>query len=177
MTDVWNNVTVYGPRPDIQRFKRACLEPEEHVVRAGQSGWDGCGCTITAPPSDDAEFGMPVGASRDYVWNFQQFKAHSNVSYSFSFDTEGRFPEQLFQQLATSFPRLAFDCTCIEALDEFMGYGWFNPPSGGEEFRQGYEVPKDYWTSGSGQKRGPEAQAAHEARIAELEAAAIEDRR
>jgi hypothetical protein len=58
-----------------------------------------------------------------------------------------------------------------------MGYGWFNPPSGGEEFRQGYEVPRNHWTSGSGQKRRPEAQAAHEARIAGFEAAAIEDRR
>jgi hypothetical protein len=175
MTDVWNNVTVYGPRADIRRFKRVCLEPEEHVFRAGQSGWDGCRCTITAPRSDEVECRKPAGAHRDYVWNFQQFTTDSNVSYSFGFDSEGRFPEQLFQHLATSFPRLAFDCTCIEALDGFMGYGWFNPPPGGEEFRQDYDVPEDYWTSDDGQKRGPKAQAAHEARIAELEAAAMED--
>jgi hypothetical protein len=28
MAEVWNNVTVYGPWTDIQRFKRACLELE-----------------------------------------------------------------------------------------------------------------------------------------------------
>jgi hypothetical protein len=80
---------------------------------------------------------------------------------------------QTFEQLAARFPRLAFDCTCIEALAEFMGYGWFNAPPGGEQFRQDFHVPEDYWTGGGSRKRSPEAQEAHEARIAEFKAAAI----
>ncbi|MDY7524627.1 hypothetical protein [Sphingomonas sp. 10B4] len=175
MTDVWNNVTIYGPRDDIERFKRECLEPDEQVYRGGQSGWDGCACTISLPPPDDVE-GAPPSSSGylDYVWNFQQFKSASTVRYSFSFDSDGEFPVQTFEQLAASFPRLAFDCTCIEALDEFMGYGWFNAPPGGEGFRQDFKVPKDYWTGGGGEKRSLKAQAAHEARVAGLEKAAIE---
>jgi hypothetical protein len=176
VTDVWNNVTIYGPRADIQRFKNTCMEPEEQVYRSGQSGWDGCGCFISLPPQDEVEGGQPsVRGYSDYVWNFQQFTSKSSVEYSFSFDSDAQFPVQLFELLAVSFPRLAFDCTCIEALDEFMGYGWFNAPPGGEKFRQDFDVPEDYWTGGNGQKRSPEAQEAHEARIAKLEAAAIEE--
>lgn len=29
-----------------------------------------------------------------------------------------------------------------------MVYGWFNTPPGGEDFRQDYDVPEDYWTGG-----------------------------
>lgn len=175
MTEVWNNVTIYGPQADIQRFKRSCLKPDEQILRDGQSGWDGCNCTISAPPLATADGGRSsAGGYHEHVWNFQQFTSDSTVEYSFSFDTDGGFPKELFEELAERFPRLAFDCSCIEALDEFMGYGWFNAPPGGEEFYQEFNVPKDYWTSGCSQKRNPEAQAAHESRIAELEAAAIE---
>ena len=70
----------------------------------------------------------------------------------------------IFEALADSFPRLAFDCDCIEALDEFMGFGWFNPPTGGEPFSQNYQVPSNYWSNG-GEKRGSKAAAAHSQRI------------
>ena len=176
MTDVWNNVTVYGPETDIELFKNVCLEPDEQVFRDGQSGWDGCTCTISAPPSPGAECERSSACGySEYVWNFQQFNSRSCVEYSFSFDTDGEFPERLFERLAESFPRLAFDCTCIEALDDFMGYGWFNAPPGGEKFRQDFAVPEDYWTGGGSQRRTPEAEAAHEARIADLKKAAIEN--
>ena len=178
MTDIWNNVTIYGPPAEIQRFKEACMEPDEHVYRAGQSGWDGCGCTISLPPQDEIERGQSsVRCYSDYVWNFQQFTSKSTVEYSFSFDSDAEFPVRLFELLAARFPRLAFNCTCIEALDEFMGYGWFNAPPGGEEFRQDFDVPEDYWTGGGSQKQSPEAQEAHEARVAKLKAAAIEEAR
>lgn len=178
MTDVWNNVTIYGPRADIQRFKKMCMKPDEQLYRAGQSGWDGCGCTISLPPQDEVEGRQSsVSSYSDYVWNFQQFTSKSAVEYSFSFDSDAEFPALLFELLAAKFPRLAFDCTCIEALDEFMGYGWFNAPPGGEEFRQDFHVPEDYWTGGGSRRRSLEAQQAHEVRIAELKAAAIEEGR
>jgi hypothetical protein len=55
------------------------------------------------------------------------------------------------------FPTLAFCCECIADDDASMGHGWFNPPPGGEEFRDAYAVPKGYWTEG-GDKRNAEAE-------------------
>lgn len=40
----------------------------------------------------------------------------------------------IFEALADCFPELAFDSDCIAAQDEFMRFGWFNPPPGGEQF-------------------------------------------
>ena len=178
MGDMWNNVTVFGPATEIDRFKRLSLNPSENITTAGQSGWDGCDCIINVATSvvgtDDREDGTVFGI---YVYNFQQFTMKSGNEFSFSFDTDTSFPEQVFHALAACFPKLAFDCSCIEALDECMGFGWFNGPPGGEQFRQDYAVPKDYWSSGSGRRRSRRAQVAHEARIdALLEAARQRDR-
>lgn len=146
MGDVWNNVTVYGPASEIDRFKRLCIDPAENVFRSGQSGWNGCQCTISVPSEDESEdFPDLPGSYSEYVWNFQQFTSDSNTEYSFSFDRFTGFPIVLFERLAKRFPQLSFYCTCIESLDEFMGYGWFNGPPDGEEFREDYEVPADHW--------------------------------
>jgi len=51
MSDMWNNVTVYGPAAKIERFKALCLDPSEYITTAGQSGWDGCDCATTIPPT------------------------------------------------------------------------------------------------------------------------------
>lgn len=143
MGDVWNNVTVYGPPTEISRFKRLCIDATETVFRSGQSGWDGCECTISVPSEDE----RPDSLDRhsEYVWNFQQFTRESAAEYSFSFDTFTGFPIELFERLAKRFPQLSFYCSCIESMDEFMGYGWFNGPPDGEEFREDYEVPADHW--------------------------------
>ena len=178
MGDMWNYVTVFGPAAEINRFKRLCLDPSENIITAGQSGWDGCDCIINIATSvtgaddrkDDNTFGI-------YVHNFQQFTMTSTNEFSFSFDTDGPFPEEVFRALAACYPKLAFDCDCIEGLDECMGFGWFNAPPGGEDFRQDYAVPRNYWSSGSGHKRSRRAQVAHEARIdALLETARQRDR-
>lgn len=55
MTDVWNNVTVYGPAAEIQRFKRECLDMELDECRVGQSGWTGCKCDISLPKAQEGE--------------------------------------------------------------------------------------------------------------------------
>ncbi len=115
------------------------------------------------------EEGRSTNPSAEYVSNFQQFFEDRETEYSFSFDTPFCFPEQLFELLAGRFPALAFDCNCIDSMDEFMGYGWFNPPAGGEAFAQDYCVPDNYWTSGPGYKRGQDAQSAHSARIDKLQ--------
>lgn len=113
---------------------------------------------------------MPAGLERTsrlgtvlYVWNYRDH-APKPGSWSFAFDTSQDFPEELFEELATIFPMLYFDCECIDLMDDFMGYGWFNIPPGGEAFRQNMAVPKDYWTGGGGFKRKPDAQRKYQAR-------------
>jgi hypothetical protein len=76
----------------------------------------------------------------------------------------------MFERLAEIFPALAFHCECIECMDEFMGYGWFNIPDGGEEFAF-YDVPEDYWTT-RGVKRDPIPHAKHRALMRKLVRAA-----
>lgn len=169
MSEVWNNVTVYGPAVEIERFKRLCVGPSGTEYTTEQSGWDGGDGYILVPSSGDRPE-APISYS-EYVWNFQQFFPASGIEYSFSFDSDHDFPEQLFGLLAERFPTLAFHCSCIASLDEFMGYGWFNPPTGGELFAQDYNVPKDYWTGGGGQKRSLIAEAEHAARIGRLKEA------
>lgn len=168
MGEVWNSVSVYGPASEIERFKRLCVQPDDMKLTAGQSGWDGCGCLLSVPSGVNVS-GEPSRKFKEVV-NFQQFKAKSLVEYEFSFDTHHEFPVDLFEGMARYFSRLTFDCECIEALDEFMGFGWFNVPPGGKGFNQSYKVPKNFWTSGSGYKRTPAQQAKHEACTRWLEA-------
>ena len=169
MSDIWNHVTVYGPPSEIDMFKQLCIAPSESVFSVRQFGWDGCDCTISCPPraKTDDELNLGKWHSID-VDNFQQFLPKNRAEYSFSFDTYHPFPDKIFALLAERFPMLAFDCNCIQELDESMGYGWFNAPPEGEPFRQDYQVPKNYWKSGRGCKRGRAAQIAHAARIAKL---------
>ncbi|KZX52700.1 hypothetical protein A3711_07235 [Erythrobacter sp. HI00D59] len=166
MTEVWNNVTVYGPASEVERFRKNCVKPAEDDYRNHQSGWDGCECILSLPSLGNSEGeGVSFETREECVSNFQQFTSDSRTEYSFSFDTGYGFPEGYFEELASRFPRLAFECDCIESLDEFMGFGWFNAPPGGENFRQDYDVPRGYWDTGGSRKRSPEAEMAHRRRI------------
>ncbi|MBN2972907.1 hypothetical protein JW805_12855 [Roseomonas aeriglobus] len=147
------------------------MAPSEASNTGDHEGWNGCDCVITVPVDDPRGNGS---AFSDYVWNFHHDDGPGDNRYAFNFDTDCRFPVDLFERIAQAFPALAFDCSCIHSMDEFMGYGWFNTPAGGEDFSQDYDVPKDYWTSGSGYKRGPAAQLRHAALIAHLERVARE---
>ncbi|PZO81012.1 MAG: hypothetical protein DI632_00065 [Sphingomonas hengshuiensis] len=165
MSEVWNSVRVYGPPSEISRFKLLCFAPSRASDTHDDDGWDGCDCVITVPADERRDNGPPFS---DYVWNFDHDDVPGDSRYAFNFDTDFRFPVDLFERIARAFPALAFDCDCIDSMDEFMGYGWFNTPAGGEDFSQSYDVPKDYWTSGSGHKRDPATQSQHEALIAQL---------
>lgn len=169
MSEVWNNVTVYGRADEIDRFRRLCIDAPEATYTDGQFGWDGCECTIHATSySGRSSTDCVHGEDWEYVWNFQHFFQDDEISYSFSFDTNRGFPEQLFGAIASRFPHLTFDCACIDSMDASMGFGWFNPLPGGEKFRQDYNVPRNFWTSRNGFKRAPMAQTRHDARIARL---------
>lgn len=145
-----------------QQLKYFDVSPAAHCMPKRAIGF----ADLQTPASFPGNL-IPKAGYSEEVWNFQQFTQDSPVEFSFSFDTDGEFPTEIFKELAKHFPRLAFDCHCIEALDDFRGYGWFNPPFGGESFRQGIPVPPDYWDTGC-PKRTPEANKQHDARIKKL---------
>lgn len=122
---------------------------------------------ILADDERSVRLGTVVRASNYREERLKQF------SWTFSFDTHDRFPEELSEKLALVYPILHFNCACIHAFDDFMGFGWFNIPAGGEGFRQDMEVPVDYWTVISC-RREPEAQAAYSALVEELIEASLQ---
>lgn len=135
--EMWNSVDVYGPQSEIDRFKRQLIVP------APAGNWAGSTLAI--------DFSCVGG---DDTWNFRELGPHEHGMYSFAFDTLASFPTYTFEGLAKLFPGLFFDCKCIADDDRSMGYGWFNTPPGGQDFRDDFDVPEGYWTNG-GSKRTP----------------------
>lgn len=175
MTDCWNSVTVYGPSAEIARFRRLCIDlPPGSDPQNVSGGWDGYDAYIGFDGVMPAEPGRdPRGAKGAYAWNYREH-APEPGKWRFAFDTDGEFPEGVFEDFAALFPALHFDCDCIDALDNYMGCGWFNTPPGGEPFCQDMDVPADYWTGGGSTKRTPEADAKHTALVKALLDAARE---
>jgi hypothetical protein len=54
-----------------------------------------------------------------------------------------------------------------------MGYGWFAPPPGVDDFTDDYDVPEGYWDKGGG-KRTPDGEERHRAVIAALKRTLLE---
>ena len=175
MTEVWGGVIVFGPQSEIDRFHDLCLVPDPRKVAdddeyVARNDWIFCG-----PPDPD-----PVKQVHEHLyrytetWNFY-LRDDTLGKFSFSFDTSQLFPKKWFELLAEMFPKLKFYCNCIADDDNFMGEGWFNPPLGGEPFRQDLQVPGNYWTTGSCYRRKPADQALHEALLAKMQQAAYEE--
>jgi len=174
--ECWNAVDVYGPATEIARFRKLCIAlppgsaPES--VRGGWGGYEvsiGFNGIIPAGPDRRSRQGTVI-----HAWNYRE-RAPQPGSWFFAFDTGCYFPEYLFIELASLFPKLHFDCDCIDSMDEYMGFGWFNIPLGGETFRQDLKVPKNYWRSGRGYKRKPSAHAKYEALVEALKQAAQQE--
>lgn len=166
--ECWNSVHVYGARAEIERFRRTCIDlPAGSDPLRPWDGWNGCEATIghKGSPVSGREGGYRR-RSVEYVWNYRERRPEPG-SWFFAFDTPVAFPDDLLEELASSFPKLAFDCECIDSDDDFMGFGWFNAPPGGEAFSQGMAVPKNYWTERF-HKRGRRAHARHLTRIEAL---------
>jgi|UPI0007A59863 hypothetical protein len=163
----WNSVTVYGPDAEIERFRRTCLSfPEGSDPDADFDGWNGREAEIGVGAARREEgLGFPERAVVD-VSNYREEEPGPG-SWSFRFDTRHSFPERELDRIASSFPSLHFECECIGSLDEFMGFGWFNPPPRGEAFRQDLPVRPTHWEDG-GCKREPAAEARHQLLIAGL---------
>jgi hypothetical protein len=150
--EMWNSVDIYGPQVDIDCFKHL------FIVQGPANDWEDNKLAIDLAriPGDCSD-----------AWNFREFGPHERGVYSMAFDTAGSFPTDSLESLAQLFPKLAFDCECIADDDRSMGYGWFNTPPGGEDFRDDFEVPEGYWERGGG-KRTPAAEKQHMAVIAAL---------
>ena len=155
--EMWNSIDVFGPQTDIDRFKRLCLSvrPTDNVIESSR-GFD-----------PHHVVWIETATCTEATWNFREPREQDLGHYSFNFDTHTNFPTAVFKDLAVLFPMLAFDCECIADNDSSMGYGWFNPPPGGEDFHDYYEVPEGYWTTGAS-KRSRGAERRHLARVAEL---------
>ena len=150
--EMWNGVSIYGPEDEIERFKKIFIAPAE------MDDWS------------DAAFEIdfdPIGHGGYETWNFREFSDSEPMLYHFAFDTAAIFPIEVFEDLANLFPALSFECECIADDDSSMGYGWFNTPFGGEDFRADYEVPADYWET-SGPKRDPANEMKHKDVVAAL---------
>ncbi|WP_374943155.1 hypothetical protein [Sphingomonas sp.] len=137
--EMWNSVDVYGPQSEIDRFKRRFIVPAPAGNRSRS--------TLAFKLED---------LSGEFAWNFRDLGPHEHGMYSFAFDTLANFPTYALERLIRMFPRLYFDCECIADDDHRMGYGWFNTPPGGQDFRDDYDVPKGYWTNGGGKRTPPE---------------------
>lgn len=155
--EMWNGADVYGPPADLERFKRASLIPNPTIAQIETS----------ALFSEDAIVTISSPKFEIETWNFRVRPGTPPWHYSFAFDTGSDFPEFVFEDLALTYPTLSFDCDCIADDDRSMGYGWFNPPPGGEPFDSDYSVPDGYWTEG-GCKQSPSAELRHQARLSKL---------
>lgn len=132
----WNSVMAYGPQIEIDRLKALCIV-------AGEDGKSTIAFDrVIADPEDSR------------VDNFRETETPPGM-YAFTFDTRWHFPFDVFNELAEQFPTIAFDCNAIHENDEWCGFGWFNPPEGGEAFADCYAVPDGYWDHNM--KRDPDA--------------------
>lgn len=167
----WNSVTVYGPDAEIERFRRTCLSfLDESEVEADFDGWNGHEVQIGFTDVTSNDLGSGRERAIVHASNYREEEPGPG-KWSFLFDTSHAFPEHEFNQIASFFPSLHFECECIGSLDEFMGVGWFNPPRGGEAFRQDLPVRPTHWEDG-GCKREPAAEARHRALVDGLTRAA-----
>ena len=116
-SEMWNSVTICGPRAEIARFR------QRFIVPAPPGNWEGSTLSI--------DFSS---IHYEDTWNFRDWGQEDSNCYSFAFDTSPNFPIVTFERLAELFPALAFDCECI-ADDDRSGGGHFVEQSG-EELRQ-----------------------------------------
>lgn len=145
----WNSVDAYGPQVDLDRLKALCIVTGANGERTIAFE------RVLANPDDNR------------VDNFRDRKQQRVGEWAFAFDTRWCFPSDVLSELARRFPSISFHCDAIHYMDAWCGYGWFNPPPGGEEFSDRFKVPKRYW-KGDSEKRTEAAALEHKSRIDDL---------
>jgi hypothetical protein len=154
--EIWVSVEVYGPQPEIDRLVKLC-----DIIDA-----DGCsyGCVVDFTElMPGSIFGQAFG-----TWNGVTRGPHEPCTLDFGFDVPRECPEAVFKALAAEFPSLAFYCSCIADMDEFMAEGWYNGPPGSPAFSY-RDVPHDYWeTCGRSADPSEEDKAKHQIMVRQL---------
>lgn len=115
--EVWVTIDVYGPQSEIDRLRELCA-----IIDIDR---------YTDDPVVDFNTLMPDSSFGRQYWtsNLVSRGPHKPCTLDFGFDLHGRCPEEIFECLAVEFPTLAFHCSCIAGMDEFMADGWHNGPA------------------------------------------------
>jgi len=158
--EMWNSVTLYGRQAEIDRFKELFIDVPDDDGDETLLAFD---AILPIARAESLElFGKVARCAGFQTWNFRDSIEQILGTYYFAFDTGNRFPVPVFNYLAILFPELAFDCYCIADNDSSMGFGWFNPPPGGEDFCDEHSVPVDHWEGNGRYRIDPIAHEQHE---------------
>lgn len=160
-------VNLYGPQPEIDRFRRWFLVKDTGVGASSDIEID-----FTGVFKHQGRYNHALQSHGEVPFDFEEWTQKQKGCYSFRFDTWAGFPEELFGILAELFPHLMFDCEYIASDDSEMGYGWYNGPKDGEAFGY-YPVPEGFWDSHTS-KRDEASDALHMTRIDRISRAARE---
>lgn len=166
--EAWITVTLYGPQPEIDRFKRWFV-----VSKLSANGQWEVQIDFTGLFKHEGRYDHRIEAHGELPFDFEDWAQEQQGCYHFRFDTWRGFPEKLFEILAGLFPHLMFDCEYIASDHTEMGYGWYNGPKDGEAFGY-YAFPLNYWDSSHTSKRDEASNALHMARIDRISRAARE---
>lgn len=145
--EVWVSATVHGPVEEIAAFKELLkLEETDDPFDGSCVSFEEVLRGQRPPPHGPCKSTFSTAWPME-AWNFSDREIDTAGFYSFKFDTNYRFPNELFCALARVWPRLSFQCNAIGSMDEFMGAGWYNGPVGTAPYSE-KEVPDDYWSLG-----------------------------
>ena len=135
-------MSIYGPQPEIDRFKRW------FVVRTIDArGREELELDFTGLFRHTGHYNHALQSHGEKPWGFEDWEQDAPGCYHFKFDTWRGFPEELFENLVEMFPHVMFDCSNIASDSSEIGYGWYNGPRDGDKFAY-YEMSEGYWESG-----------------------------
>lgn len=162
----WVFVTIYGPQPEIDRFKRWFVVKSTDPHDSNEFELD-----FTGLFRHKGRYNHTLESHGEKPWGFQDWEQDAPGCYRLKFDTSQGLPEELFKHLVETFPHLMFDCEYIESDNHQMGYGWYNGPRDGDKFAY-FDVPADYWTSSVSKVRDEASEARHSKQVKRVARAA-----
>ena len=168
--EAWMSITIYGPQPEIDRFKRWFVVGEAHPNGVTTHTID-----FTGVQNHKGRYDPRVEFHCQRPWGFEDDEdyGHSDLgAYWFKMDGPLGFPTEIFERLGELFPYLMFDCEYIASDRSEAGYGWFNGPKEAEPFVV-CEFPHDYWENSFKHFRSREAQVKYESLVSRVRSAAV----
>ena len=157
--EAWISVSIYGPQPEIDRFKRWFV-----VTTTDIWGTERIGLDFTGMFRHTGRYNHTLESHGEKPWGFEDCEQDVPGCYDFKFDTWAGFPEELFERLVEMFPHVMFDCSYIASDHSTMGHGWYNGPRDGDKFAY-YDMPEGYWESGGPGLRDEASDARHSEQV------------